>query len=61
VKVFISYTRKDFEIAQRFYHDVQKPGIKPWLDTRGIEPGSEWSKVIEQEISESEYFRVCPT
>jgi hypothetical protein len=56
VKVFISYTRKDFETAQRFYHDLQKPGIKPWLDTRDIEPGSEWSKVIEQEISESEYF-----
>jgi hypothetical protein len=56
VKVFISYTRKDFETAQRFYHDVRKPGIKPWLDTRDIEPGSEWSKVIEQKISESEYF-----
>jgi hypothetical protein len=56
VKVFISYAREDFETAQRFYDDVQKPGIEPWLDTRDIEPGLKWREVIEQKISESEYF-----
>ena len=55
-KVFISYAREDFETAQQFYDDVQKPSIEPWLDSRDIEPGSKWSKVIEQKISESEYF-----
>jgi TIR domain len=55
-KVFISYAREDFETAQQFYDDVQKPGIEPWLDTRDIESGLDWSKVIEQEISGSKYF-----
>ncbi len=56
MKVFISYAREDSEAARRFYDHVQKPGIEPWLDTSDIEPGSKWSKVIEQEINESEYF-----
>jgi hypothetical protein len=55
-KVFISYAREDFETAQQFYNDVQKPAIEPWLDTRDIEPGSKWRNDIEQKISESEYF-----
>jgi hypothetical protein len=56
VKVFISYAREDFETAQRFYDDIQKPGIKPWLDICDIEPGAEWEKLIEHKISESKYF-----
>lgn len=56
MKVFISYAREDSEAARRFYDHVQKPGIEPWLDTSDIEPGSQWGKVIEQEINESEYF-----
>jgi hypothetical protein len=55
-KVFISYAREDFETAQQFYDDLQKPGIEPWLDTTGIELGLKWRKVIEQEISKSKYF-----
>jgi hypothetical protein len=56
MKVFISYAREDSEAARRFFDDVQKPGIAPWLDSRDIEPGSQWSKVIKQEINQSEYF-----
>jgi hypothetical protein len=55
-RVFISYAREDFETAQQFYDDLQKPGIEPWLDTTGIELGLKWRKVIEQEISKSKYF-----
>jgi hypothetical protein len=56
MKVFINYAREDSELARRFYSDLQKPRIEPWIDTHDIEIGSEWSKAIKQEINESEYF-----
>ena len=39
MKVFINYAREDSEVARRFYDDIQKPGIEPWIDTSDIEGG----------------------
>lgn len=56
MKVFISYAREDFGTAKRFYDDLQKPGIQPWLDLTKLEPGREWNEELELAIKDSEYF-----
>ena len=56
MKVFISYAREDLEIAKRLRDDLEKAGIKTWLDKEDLLPGQNWRDVILREIRESRYF-----
>ena len=40
--VFISYSRKDIESAQRFHHELETGNHDPWADWQDISPTSEW-------------------
>jgi len=55
MKVFISYAREDSAAATSLYEDLKRPGIEPFLDTSDIGAGEKWSRVIENEIIESEW------
>ena len=56
MKVFISYAREDIEIARKLRDDLEKAGIKTWLDKEDLLPGQKWRDVISREIRESSYF-----
>ncbi|NJL59860.1 MAG: toll/interleukin-1 receptor domain-containing protein [Desulfobacteraceae bacterium] len=56
MKVFISYAREDIEIARKLRADIEKAGIKTWLDKENLLPGQDWKAVIRKEIKESDYF-----
>lgn len=56
VKVFISYAREDSETAKRFYNDLHRPGIQPWLDSSELQPGRLWDEDLRQAIIGSDYF-----
>jgi formylglycine-generating enzyme required for sulfatase activity len=56
MKVFISYAREDIETARKLRDDLEKSGIKTWLDKEDLLPGQNWREVILREIRESRYF-----
>ncbi|MBT7698203.1 MAG: toll/interleukin-1 receptor domain-containing protein, partial [Desulfobacterales bacterium] len=55
-KIFISYSRKDSEIAERVYKDLKNEGFAPWLDTESLLPGQNWKMMISKEMKESSFF-----
>ncbi len=55
-KVFISYAREDYEIAEKLYNDLKRTDIVPWLDIIDLNPGQNWKQGINQAIKESSYF-----
>ncbi len=56
IKVFISYSRDNQDIAKRLYHDIKKSGVTPWMDAEDILPGQNWRVMIRRAIQESVCF-----
>jgi hypothetical protein len=46
MKVFISYARKDKEVARSLYNDLKNAGVQAWLDTEDLLPGQNWKREI---------------
>jgi formylglycine-generating enzyme required for sulfatase activity len=40
--IFISYSRRDVEFAQRLNADLQQRGVATWIDELGIRGGDDW-------------------
>lgn len=57
-KVFISYAREDFGMADRLYGDLRRSGADPWMDTYDILVGQRWAVAIREAIRESSHFIV---
>lgn len=55
-QVFISYAREDSAFAERLYSDLQRAGIRPWLDRADLIPGQHWESAIRRAIAASSYF-----
>ncbi|HKI07632.1 MAG TPA: TIR domain-containing protein [Nitrososphaeraceae archaeon] len=55
-KIFISYSREDYNAAQRLYKELSKSGINPWLDKQSLLPGQNWQNEIRKAITDSNYF-----
>jgi hypothetical protein len=47
---FISYSSKDRDFAARLYDDLQKVGVRSWLDTKTIKPGFHWMEELKRAI-----------
>jgi hypothetical protein len=56
MKIFISYAREDLETAKKLRADLEKAGIKTWLDKENLLPGQKWRTVIRKEIRECSHF-----
>ncbi len=46
--VFISYSRKQFYIAEYLAHALEQNGLPTWLDVQKIQPGVDWQASIDQ-------------
>lgn len=53
-KVFISYSRKDSEIAKGICDTLNKMNISYWIDINGVYSGDNFKEVIVKAISSSE-------
>jgi type III secretion system FlhB-like substrate exporter len=54
--LFVSYARKNIEIAEKLTADLERAGFNVWLDRKGIDGGSKWAAEIARAISECETF-----
>ena len=57
-RVFISYAREDFDIAERLYRDLKDAGANPWMDVKNLVAGKRWKSAIQREIRESSHILV---
>ncbi|MBZ0306945.1 MAG: TIR domain-containing protein, partial [Anaerolineae bacterium] len=53
-KVFISYSRKDTQIADSLARDLTSVGIDVWMDRDGIEVGERWSTAVQNALETSQ-------
>jgi hypothetical protein len=51
---FISYSTEDVQFAERFYHDLQKAGVRCWFAPRDIRAGRKIHQQIEEAIRTSD-------
>jgi hypothetical protein len=58
-RVFIAYAAEDRMLALRLYRDLERAGLRPWIDKRKLMPGQNWPRAIEHAISISHYFIAC--
>jgi hypothetical protein len=56
MKVFISYAREDWEIAERVWSDLKRAGIDAWTDRKELLPGQNWKTEIRKAIRTSSHF-----
>lgn len=54
--VFISYSRKDEDVALNLYNSLVGEGLKVWFDNESIPKGKDWEKEIELGIRQSRLF-----
>lgn len=54
--IFISYSDKDRELAQRVYEALKAEGLKCWIAFNDIPHGEVWAKAITQGIKNSKTF-----
>ena len=54
--VFISYSRKDIEFAQRIHQELEARDREPWVDWQDIPPTSEWLDEVYAGIQEADTF-----
>lgn len=52
-KVFISYARKDNEIAKELAEKLNSKGIDTWLDESELRPGEPWEQQIKDAVVKS--------
>ena len=52
--VFISYSRKDIEFAQRVHHELEARDRQPWADWQDIPPTAEWLDEVYAGIQAAE-------
>ena len=48
--LFISYAREDAAVAQAFYKHLTAAGLRVFLDTASLAPGSQWSQKLREEL-----------
>jgi hypothetical protein len=52
--IFISYAHADSDVAHKLATDLEKAGIKIWIDVNGLEPGTpNWEQAIREAIENS--------
>lgn len=48
--VFISYLYRDFKFVSLMVEELEKEGVRVWLDAREIKPGADWGSAITEAI-----------
>lgn len=60
VRVFISYSRKDFHIVDRLRNDLRDAKIGIWIDKVGLTPGTlSWEQALRDAIADADAVLLC--
>ena len=54
--VFISYSRRDSEVAEALYKTLTKRGVSVWLDRQALKPGNDFMREIQRSIASAKLF-----
>ena len=54
--IFISYSRRDTDLVDKFVRRFENEGFRVWIDRDGIESGDAFKRVIVKAIKESALF-----
>lgn len=54
--VFISYSRRDADIAAKVYHALSEAGIRVWYDTYDIPGGADWKQTFLKGVRNTRLF-----
>src|SRR5512138_1060239 len=54
--LFISYSRRDIEVARKLTQAFKEQELDFWIDWEGIPPTVDWWKEIEKGIEEADIF-----
>jgi hypothetical protein len=57
-KIFICYSRKDTEFAERLVGDLRSRGVSLFFDQHDIKPGDEWDTTVENALDTSPWLLV---
>jgi hypothetical protein len=53
--VFISYSRKDIDVAHQLAQDLEKAGFDAWWDISDLKGGDAWVRTIQAALKASKY------
>ena len=56
--LFLSYSRRDYEVVRRIQQDLEGANFLTWMDQDRIQGGAEWEMAIEVAIENSSAFLV---
>lgn len=59
IKIFLNYTRDDYNDVREFYDELKEHGFIPLMDTENIPGGVKWKRTIERQIKECHIFVAC--
>ena len=59
VRLFLSYTREDFETVSALYDRLEALGLHPWMDKRDLLPGQRWREAIVREVKQCDLVLIC--
>jgi len=54
--VFISYSSKNYSIAELIYNELEKASVKCWMAPQSLNGGDEYEEIIEKSISACKVF-----
>jgi hypothetical protein len=57
-RIFISYSRKDAEVASHIAAELTAIGLNPWIDRNEIRPGESFVGALNTAVSEASYLLV---
>lgn len=54
--IMISYRAPDRAVADEIYRELDSVGLSPWMDYRGIQPGSKWRDELLKQVRRCDAF-----
>jgi hypothetical protein len=54
MKVFISHSGRDAELAKTLAEGLRREGLEPWVAEREILPGENWAERVSEALAQSE-------
>jgi hypothetical protein len=55
-RVFVSYSRSDFYLAEQLAGALRRRGIDVWFDVHELAPENDWSEAIDRAIEACDVF-----
>ncbi|MCW2878547.1 MAG: hypothetical protein JWQ95_2647 [Sphaerisporangium sp.] len=58
-RAFISYVSEDAALVDRLSSELNRSGVRVWLDRNELKPGQRWKSALRTAIREGSFFVAC--